>query len=376
MTRTPSFVRVRCWRLCLLLLGALFALSSADSAEGEDETVLDVIELKAADARALAGAMGGQAIEDSMAAMARGASRKRQGHLLGIVGGPPMVDGPDGLSALLPDGLAAPPVALVERNALLVKGTPQAIDELRELIRALDKPADHVRINVDVFSSPTEFDTQRALQWRAIVGGMVGASGGGPPTGRGGLELYLGLGDVGLAFESSIAQTATTKHEGMMVVTQSGSPATIGVRTNRFTPIPRMVYDKFGFASRVYDLIETEIMTGLYVLPRVNAAGTVTMHIVPILDRPVGEVMTPGGGSIPVIESLSESTLVTIADGQTVAIGGLTTAENSIHTQFGVFENEMDAWNAGRTVRRNEITIFVTPTILPAETFLAPDPLL
>ncbi len=51
-----------------------------------------------------------------------------------------------GLSRLLPDDLDGAPVAIPDQNALLVRGTAQAIDEFREIVALLDKPVRRVRL--------------------------------------------------------------------------------------------------------------------------------------------------------------------------------------------------------------------------------------
>lgn len=351
-------------RWCRSLPGVALLLAAGILLGADDGAITTVLSLHAADATALAAAMGGTSLEDTFALMAREAGTRRDGRLMGVRGLPALSKAGGGMADMLPEGLAGPPVALPDRNALLVRGTPAAIEEFRELVEALDKPVPQVQITVDVFSSPTRFDTERALRWRAMGDGVLAAAGAGGPAGRG-LEMYVGVGDVQLAYDTSIGRSATTKHESMMVATQSGSPALIGIRTQRLTPVPLAVLDAFGFVQTVYDLVETEIATGLYVLPRVNADRTVTMHLAPVLDRPVGEVAVPGGGELPVVESLTETTVVTVADGQTVAVGGLRSVEDTRYESGGPFPSEESAWEAGRMVEVSEVTILVTPTILP-----------
>jgi len=52
-----------------------------------------------------------------------------------------------GFAALLPDGLTQGPVAFIDENSLIVRGDPEAVDEFREVVALLDKPARPVELS-------------------------------------------------------------------------------------------------------------------------------------------------------------------------------------------------------------------------------------
>jgi hypothetical protein len=62
-----------------------------------------------------------------------------------------------GLRALLPDGLTEGPVAFADENAVIVRGRADAIDEFREIVALLDKPAKRVSLSLRLFV-PTDVD--------------------------------------------------------------------------------------------------------------------------------------------------------------------------------------------------------------------------
>jgi hypothetical protein len=351
--------------VAMLSVAVPWASAGETETDGDDEpTITDTFELDHADARSLAARMGGDVFVDHLTQLAHQAAAARAPHLLGALLGPMVQATGDGLTPFLPDGLAAPPAAMPGRNALLVRGTPDAIDEFRELLELLDQPVPLVRIELDAVSSTERFDRDRVLKWRGLSGSMSGTlDDGAAPVGA--MRLYVGMGDMGLAVARSERATRTLGSERLMVTTESGSPATITMGTVQPTLLPVTVRDAFGFPATGYEVILTDIMTGLFVLPRVNGNGTVTMHLSPLFQRPAGEVLAPGGARIPIVESLAETTVVTVGDGQTVAIGGLSSVGDTTSRALSPALPEEAALSLARTVERYEVTLFVTPHILP-----------
>ena len=82
-----------------------------------------------------------------------------------------------GFRALLPDDLTQGPVAFIDDNSLIVRGTPEAIDEFREIVALLDKPVKRVRLSVRLVTLAAKADP--GLYAAAIVPPE-------PPTNEGG----------------------------------------------------------------------------------------------------------------------------------------------------------------------------------------------
>jgi len=355
-------------------LCATLACPVARPAHGVDEVLTETIELRAADARAVASQLGGVAFGDSLASLARRASRRMGRGLLGTAYGPPLPAAEGGLSAMLPEGLEGPVVGLVERNALLAKGTQEALDGLRELIEQLDRPVPMVRVDLDALTTSQQLDPGRLLEWRLV--GSMGSAAGSDTSGSAVPSLDLGLGDVALALGGLTAKAQGTRHEALSVMTASGSPATIAMGTRRPALVPFTALDAFGFPYTAYEVWIADVVTGLFVLPRVNAGGTVTLNLGVLFEAPVGEIIGPGGFVAPVIESLRETTVVTVADGQTMAIGGLRSVEGRREYRGAPLSLE-EAEALRLQMREREVILLVTPHVIPpASPELEPDPYL
>jgi hypothetical protein len=267
----------------------------------------------------------------------------------------------DGLSPWIPEGLD-PPIALVEQNTLLLRGTQEAIDEALELLRLIDKPAPMVRIDLKAISSPEEFDSGRNLMWRTI--GSDTTLGGSAGSGGGGLRFSWALGDLGLALDQFETQSRGYGEEDLFIVTESGIPAYVGVRYVEPSFLPERAYDRSGNIITTYNVVYNVVETSLYVLPQVNGNGTVTMFLSPFFSGKVGEVTPPGGTAFPIIQTHALNTIVTVADGQTVAIGGFKriVLGDTYQGQGPIEASDLPRWR--RSLQVEDVTLFVTPRII------------
>ncbi len=371
----------------LLLLSSPAAFGQPGRGAGDDgrePLVTHEYACLAVDCRAIASRLGGSVIEDPLADLARAGARFRHrgggflaaGHapyygdvfaqLDGGGGGRgPGFGGGGALHAWIPEGLE-PPVAIAEQNVVILRGTQQAIDETLELLALIDRPAPMVRIDLQAISAPVEFDRGRSLQWQALgPGDMV--VGGGAGSGAGNLGLRWALGDIGLAFADFENESRGHAEETLFIVTESGMPAYIGVRCVEPSFLPQRVYDRHGNVYTVYDVVYSAIETSLFVVPRVNHNNTVTMFLAPYFSGKIGEVQVPGGSAFPIIQSRDLSTLVTVRNGETFAIGGFRRIVIDETYQGAGPVEAADLPRIRRGAHVEDVTIFVTPTIIDPE---------
>ena len=239
-----------------------------------------------------------------------------------------------GLSRMLPDGIYGRPLVIASQNAMLVKGTRRAIDQLEELISMLDRPADMVNVDVRSVDLPEQEVEGWGLAWFWTRGDLR-ASGGGDQV-AGGVQVRLACEDTSVAL-SAIKTSSRGRHvQGANVTTFNNSPAVVvfGETMPFFTTVTE--YDAFG--NRVATRQEINgIFMGiqLWVLPRINADDTVTMQLEPELAEWVGEVAIPFSSPIPITRHQTVSTIVTVADGQSMVIGGLLRDTDEINEKFG-----------------------------------------
>ncbi len=239
-----------------------------------------------------------------------------------------------GLSRMLPDGIYGRPLVIASQNAMVVKGTRRAIEELEELISLFDRPVDMVNVEVRSVDLPEQEVEGWGLAWFWTRGDLR-ASGGGDQA-AGGVQVRLAYEDTSVAL-SAIETSSRGRHvQGANVTTFNNSPAIVVFSETMpfFTTVTE--YDVFG--NRVATRQEiNEIFMGiqLWVLPRINADDTVTMQLEPELAEWVGEVSIPFSSPIPITRHQTVRTIVTVADGESMVIGGLLRDTDEINEKFG-----------------------------------------
>ncbi|MFQ5809167.1 MAG: type II secretion system protein GspD [Armatimonadota bacterium] len=257
-----------------------------------------------------------------------------------------------GLSELLP-GEMGPPIPLPGQNALLVTGTPSEIDAFRDVVRLIDVPQPHVRVRADIVNVLARIEEALGLDLSTTSGPVdVGTTGNVPP----GAGIALRFGTANLAAAVGAVQARTRGHErvGAEVMTMTNVPALIraGVTVPYF--VPETIVTQ-GVVATNYVPLSAFVGMELYVLPRVNADDTVTMHIRPSLIDDAGTVLGPGGAAAPITRQTLTDVLIRVRDGETVCIGGLPRRQNMTNTT---------PLGTRQTIDDSELLVFVTPTIL------------
>jgi type II secretory pathway component GspD/PulD (secretin) len=257
-----------------------------------------------------------------------------------------------GRGELLP-GEMGPPIPLPGQNALLVTGTPAELDAFREIVRLIDVPQPHVRIRADIVNVLARIEEALGLDLSTTAGPVdVGTTGNVPPGA--GIALRFGTANIAAVFGAVEARTGGHERVGAEVMTMTNVPALIraGVTVPYF--VPETIVTQ-GVVSTNYVPLSAFVGMELYVLPRVNADDTVTMHIRPSLIDDAGTVLGPGGAAAPITQQTLTDVLIRVRDGETVCIGGLPRRGDSTNTTpLGTRQITDDS----------ELLVFVTPTIL------------
>lgn len=356
------------------LLG--YSEGAGGQTEGERQPAIsEVYECLALDCRSLVARLGGVMVRDPLGDLVTGPGGVRGSRGNWLVGGPAPylpkgmgADIPDRFDPFRPEGLQEA-VALVESNVIVLRGTPEAIDETLEFLRLIDRPAPMVRIELQAISTPEIFDQGGGLRWAAFgpsahVGAQVGSLGSGG-------NLSLALGDVEMALNVFRQASRGYEDQTISIMTESGLPAYIGVRNVEPGFLPVRGYDRFGNMITTYQVFYSITETSLLVLPRVNADDSVTMYLSPRFSRQVGRTGPPGSTGFPVIETLEHGAVVRARNGQTIAIGGLRRMWVDQQWQGGAVPPGMIP-EVRRSVRVENVYLFVTPFVYRPET----DPIL
>ncbi|MGQ9730493.1 MAG: type II secretion system protein GspD [Candidatus Zipacnadales bacterium] len=228
--------------------------------------------------------------------------------------------GDEGLAALLPSGLSEPPIAIADQNALLVRGTPRAIDQFRELIRLLDHPPQQVTIEVKLIN----FKHTQNEAWGLDLAtrgpkGELFMQGPAPP----GPSVHLLTDELKASLGIDRLRTRANSTTGASVTTQNNNPCLIRALTVIPVVVASVVFNAFG--ERYVDYTVDAVATGveLFVLPRINRDDTVTMFLQPRFIDATGQVVAPDGSLLPILDEVAMNTTIRVPDGETIVLGGL-----------------------------------------------------
>ncbi|MEN6645507.1 MAG: secretin N-terminal domain-containing protein [Armatimonadia bacterium] len=264
---------------------------------------------------------------------------------------------PGGTGAIAPPaGLSQPPVAIPAQNALMLRGTPDAMDRMEEIIAMLDKPAKMVNIELAMLDAPEERVEQWGLDFRAFNGSAeVGSVGNAPAAGA---MLRWGIGNVDLLFGMDDRRTRGREETAANVTTFNNAPATVSFGETLPFFVSHVTYDVWG--NRHVDVEPYSIFTGveLYVLPRINSDDSVTMRLVPTIVEAAGAVTAPDGSSIPITRNVMTDTQVRVRNGEAFVIGGMRRMTDSQTERFRTALGET------KITRSSNPVLVVTPNVI------------
>ncbi len=272
-----------------------------------------------------------------------------------------------GFAQLLPDGMM-PPIAYMPLNVLIVRGTQEAIDQFKEVLALLDQQTKQVSISTKFVQVETTLDKAFGIDF-FVDNGSLGFF-------NVGLAPATGLTVVRFTRGRFTAELRTLLNEGRAqiineprVTTQNNLPAEVQFSTTIPYYSATITYNEFGFRQVDYEVDEVDVTSGLFVTPRINKDDTVTLDLQPQVEEQVGTVVGPDGQTIPIVTSQYVFTRVTVADGETLAIGGLIRRNDSVSLHKTPLLSDIPIignlfTGKTKTTRNSELVILVTPQIV------------
>jgi general secretion pathway protein D len=269
---------------------------------------------------------------------------------------------------LIPEGLEGI-VANDIDNSLIVRGTPEAIEFIRRILRFLDIAPKQVLIRAE-FVTVSRNDAEKfGIDWNLarvnLQAGTTGLADRSAP-----IFVNYASGNLVANLRALLSEGRGRVVNAPIVVTQNNSPATVVFSTTDYIEQQFIVFNQAGQPTTFTQPIPVPVPTQLTVTPRVNADGTITLALFPQIST-VGRVRV-GARDLPRFDTQFVFTVRRIRNGETLVIGGLVTrSDNSVSTKvpllsdlpvIGQFFRGRD-----RAVVENELLIFVTATILDEE---------
>ncbi|MCW8276869.1 EscC/YscC/HrcC family type III secretion system outer membrane ring protein [Pseudomonas sp. PCH199] len=208
-------------------------------------------------------------------------------------------------------------VAYPDTNSLLVKGLPEQVRFIENLVSALDTPKRHVELSLWIIDLHKDELNQLGINWQGAVnsGGKFSAS------------LNAGSATTldGASFVTQVMALERTNRANVVsrpvILTQENVPAIFDNNRTFYAPL---------VGERSVDLQHVTYGTLVSVLPRFAQADEVEMSL-NIEDG--NEVESPGRGeqpgTLPTVGRTRISTVARVPQGKSLLVGGFTRDDNS-----------------------------------------------
>ncbi len=321
----------------------------------------------------------------------------------------PTVSGAGGGAGAAAGGAAG---GAVERsNILIVTDYPGVIENIRNILKEVDKPPQQVRIEVKLIETKLDDKEKWGINWTSTVeligrggmasgakqqGGGAGGGGGEEATSEGspgmqvpGKPLFVNKFHFGtLSFSQLKALLEMLEQRGNSRLLNQPS---ISVLNNQQadiavgTIIPIEVYQPLmgagggGGGQQQQGMMggttvqQQFISISLTVIPQVNDDKYVTLWIQPNVSEITG--YTGKYGDLPITSTRTANSQVRVKDGDTVIIGGLIKEDKFKTTKRVKFLSNIPLLGNLFTYKseenlRSELVIFITPYIIRGEEFI------
>ncbi|MCS7064853.1 MAG: hypothetical protein NZL85_01120, partial [Fimbriimonadales bacterium] len=262
-------------------------------------------------------------------------------------------------------------------NSLIVQGTPEGIEYIRRILRFIDIAPKQILIRAEFITVSRNDLEQFGIDWNlARVNLTAGATGFANRLAP--VFVNYATGNLATHLRTMLSQGRGRVVNAPIVTTMNNNPAIVSFLTNDWIEIQNVIFDQNGRPTVFTTPFPLFASTYLYVMPRINADGTITLALNPFITTP-GRVQV-GARQLPRFDSQSVFTVRRVKNGETIVLGGLV-SRNDTNTVLkvpilgdlpiiGQFFRTKD-----RAVTDTELLIFVTATIIeddPSAGGLAP----
>lgn len=220
-------------------------------------------------------------------------------------------------------------------STIHVDARPSAIARLREIVSTTVGRANR-QVSIEARLLEVRLDDSHSLgvNWALLPGGVntsqTGLAGGGAVVRQvaasGGTALTFGVldtNDFSVFVDALERQGQVRVLSSPRVSTMNNQVASIAI-TDQIPYITREVIDDQGVARTEYGVEFVEAGVTLNVRPMIGEDGLLTVAVTPQVREQTGTVVTPDGLiTVPVISAREATTLVRVANGQAIALGGL-----------------------------------------------------
>ena len=270
-------------------------------------------------------------------------------------------------------------IAFAPLNSILIHGTEEGINELIDIIKLMDRKPQELIIELQSVEVSNTYQKQRGFDWFYIAGSTkVAPQGMGTPA-----SIIVSYQPPGLQnFAATLTYLLETGRgrvvDAIRVATMNLLPAWNSVVISYpWVTVGGISGDPFrGTNVQTLSVTTYSITTTLYITPRINGDGTITMYIPFTKSAITGTIVVPsqfGNIQYPIVTTNNLVTTVNVRDGETFVIGGFvnkSVLESERHLpllgQLPIIGDLLFTREA-RTINDSETLLFITPRIVKEE---------
>jgi len=273
--------------------------------------------------------------------------------------------------AQLPDGVTKI-FALQSNNSLLVYGTVEGYNQVKQVVKILDIKPRQVQIKVEFVTASVADVDNLGINFDLVpFPGIELASKQGDSTIVSNVAptfLQYATGNVVAQLFQTLTRSRGKVVQAPLITTTNNVTASIEVNTQIpfFTTTVVNTGGNNNGTATGQQANFLQLQTGLTVTPRINSDDSVTLNLAPQITDTTGQ--SPVGGIPPTITQ-RVTTLRTVRSGDTMVLGGLVRKQETSSTQrIPILADLPILGNLFRTRSKQtndqELLIFVTPTII------------
>lgn len=245
-------------------------------------------------------------------------------------GGGASVAGPQtGGTGLLPQGtqnLYFNPAT----GELIFQGTSQAYQELLDIIARIDKAPKQVTVKVEYITTTNNFDKSFGIDWNYERGGVfAGVAPGRFASSADPVFLNYATGNMSMRLRTLLSNNNGRVVTAPILRTFNNQNASLSASVTTFLFVTNNIITNGGTTNTTTTPIPLTITTNLAIRPRINGDNTITLYLNPRVSNITGFRTSPDGQQFPEFAQQAITVALRIKDGETIALGGLTTKSDT-----------------------------------------------
>jgi type IV pilus secretin PilQ/predicted competence protein len=273
-------------------------------------------------------------------------------------------------------------------NRILISDLPAVVSEMMKMITAMDVAEKVIQIEARILETKLDSKSKLGLQWPTsvstkITGADDGTGGSSSTTTTNTSNNNLGALDVESGRwtwgKLSVGQLSAV----LDMLNQNGNSRLISdpkittlenhqAEIKSATVIPVQTINRFTEGAATQDIVtfqDIEVSISLKVTPRLTGDGKITLEVEPTVEDIIGYSGTTGNQK-PITSSRSVKTHITVADGESVALGGLLKESEIKTTQKFPILGEIPLLgkllfsNTSKEKSTTDLVILITPHVL------------